>query len=174
MRPKFEQKIPLADKQLLRKFQSNPRQSIKELAEAVGVRVEVADLPSERQAYLDYQQGIGDQDEYVIYVNSGCSKEEMRWAVAHELGHYFLHRDTCGRDYAQFNLSNDQNDYFLEREEEWEANNFAEDLLLPTSWIQRLASKKVFDPLGVARSVAIPSDRAKYRLDYLNRQRKKN
>ncbi len=170
MRSKFAEKIPDFELRLLRDFQREPTKSIKELAEAVGVPVLLVDMPAGKTAYLSKGVSFDDDSGYVIYVNKRCSKEEMRWAVAHELGHYFLHRGNRGPFDGHFNLQSDLYEYFTIESEEWEANNFAEDLFLAPTRLNVLSKSGVVDADAIARSTAIPKYRVEERLRFLARR----
>lgn len=68
----------------------------------------------------------------VITVNSRIDFEgQKRFVVAHELGHFFLHPNTRQVDSVTQEQSNNWSDH--QEVEEYEANLFAAELLMPTS-----------------------------------------
>ena len=64
-----------------------------------------------------------------IEVNEKHSVQAQRWAVLHEIGHYFLH--TKEDDYFSADLAFDASGetFYVDMDEEREANSFAEVLL---------------------------------------------
>lgn len=83
-------------------------------------------------------------DKYTIFVNEESSDEHARFAVAHELGHYFLHmRDDTRGIVASFRRDN------LPRE--IAANKFAAELLTPKNLLQEEYEKMV---IPVAQTLA--------------------
>lgn len=172
MRTEFSKRVPQDKLRLLRSFQLDPTKSIKDLAIAVGVPVLEVDMPGHKTAYLTEEPSLEGGDGYVIYVNKARSKEEKRWAVAHELGHYFLHRGNRGPYDKEFHLQHDYNEYFNIEKEEYQADNFAEDLFFSDVWMQLLHRKGRANADEIARSTCVPSYRAERRLKFLSDRRK--
>ena len=172
VRPKFAKRIPKNQHGLLADFQRDPSKSVKELAEAIGVPVLLVDMPDGKTAYLSETAGFESESEYVIYVNKRCSKDEMRWAVAHELGHFFLHRGTRGPFDEHFNLQSDRYQYFTHEKEEFEADGFAEDLFLSQARVLLLDQVGISTAEEIARATAIPRFRVRERLRFLEGRRR--
>ena len=79
--------------------------------------------------------GLIDFDKKIIYVNAQDAFNRQTFTVAHELGHYFLHRDLFKQDPERYNVllrrPIGQDDDPLEKE----ANAFAADLLVPRKYL---------------------------------------
>lgn len=74
----------------------------------------------------------------LIAIKRNQEKEQVRFIIAHELGHYFLHRKN-GRDICNFkyhNLDSNKDD-----SEEMEANYFAACLLVPEKLLREVFQK---------------------------------
>ena len=80
----------------------------------------------------DEVSGMYDCDKNIIYVNENDSDNRKIFTIAHELGHYFMHRDwTKTKDYQAFSRK------FSKDKKELEANAFAEHLLVPKKMLDR-------------------------------------
>lgn len=78
-----------------------------------------------------------------IYINnaSGISKTRQRFTIAHELGHIFLpwHKGTIASDINEYSIST----HMMYRDMESEANRFASELLMPSSWIINILEQNI-------------------------------
>jgi len=87
----------------------------------------------------------------LIKVNSDIKFEERkRFTVAHEIGHYLLHNKL---DLEVHNETSNSLNWFNSAEQqakkgvqEWEANDFAAELLMPEAMIRKETFKKIFSP----------------------------
>ncbi len=86
---------------------------------------------------------------WVIYVNSSDSEQRRLFTIAHELGHYFAHSDTCSEFVdGQLITRTEQEKYAAI---ELEANEFAGNLIMPETKIkdlvggESLTEQRVFD-----------------------------
>ena len=118
---------------LLREFNNSSSQhgrpvSVKRLAERLGLDVHVVRLPSGMTGRL-VSDGLTKAG-YRIEVSDRATLLARRWAVLHELGHYFLHRnaeyDFLASD-AAFDASG--RTFYEDKAQEREANQFASVLL---------------------------------------------
>jgi Zn-dependent peptidase ImmA (M78 family) len=78
----------------------------------------------------------------IITVNSAITYTgQKRFVIAHELGHYFLHSDTRQVE----SVNQDQTNNWSEKQEveEYEANIFAAELLMPTALLEPRVRKQV-------------------------------
>ncbi|NSX55668.1 ImmA/IrrE family metallo-endopeptidase [Parasulfitobacter algicola] len=119
-------------KHLFRQFTLSPRtegraRSVKNFAEALGFSVERQALPFGVNGML--KQDPFSDNSYCIVVNEKLSIEAQRFAVLHEMGHYFRHeKHDDPLAYAKyFDLS--EAAFYVDKSEEREANEFAEALL---------------------------------------------
>lgn len=120
---------------------------IKSLIDIYCIKLVIEDLPTEISGILK-----NEGSSWTIFVNKKHSGNRQRYTMAHEFAHYCLHRD-----YSQ----NFKDTSFFRREEnkttiEYEANQFAADLLMPEESIKDaiscdiLALKDLSESFGVS------------------------
>lgn len=134
----------------------------KELLEDIGVE-EITDIPMDLfVAGLDatlIEEPLKNSDgkiirgnsKTLIKVNSEIKFEERkRFTIAHEIGHFLLHNKL---DLEVHNETSNTLNWFNATEQqakkgiqEWEANDFASELLMPESLVRRETYKKKFSP----------------------------
>ncbi|MGY3233371.1 Zn-dependent peptidase ImmA (M78 family) [Bradyrhizobium sp. USDA 4448] len=133
---------------------------IEGLATSVGLRVEYLPLENEISGFLRRHNG-----EWVAGVNSLHHLNRQRFTLAHELGHYFLHRDAGEfTDRALFR----REAQFDRRESE--ANSFASKLLMPETEFRTVVTRRAnLDEL--ARYFGVSSAAAKFRAEALGEER---
>lgn len=95
--------------------------------------------------------------EYVICVNSRQSRVRRRFSVAHELGHFFLHRGV--RPVLMNWRDRRWNGDPLERE----ADRFAAELLMPADDVRLYAELFDFDDVVAAFDVSRPAMERRYK-----------
>jgi len=103
-------------------------------------------------------------DEWTIVLNTRQSSQRRLFTVAHELGHYFLHRQlqnqfTCNNSSAACSTT-------LERE----ANAFAAELLMPAHQIHQYVQHH-YHPSRTANLLGVSEEALKYRLQHLRLER---
>lgn len=100
-------------------------------------------------------------EQYIILVNEDGSNAQIRFAIAHELGHYFL----CSEDGPKRITVSFQGDA---SEKEVTANKFAAELLLPENLLEEAYSQMVI-PISdsLARKFKVPKAEMCRRLDKL-------
>lgn len=103
------------------------------LSHQLGVNVFRATLP----AGISGEIKKTDEGRYIIRVNRHESKNRQRFTLAHELGHYLLHRDQIGDGIADDALYRSR----LSNALEYEANKFAADLLMPSAEVHKLLER---------------------------------
>lgn len=110
-----------------------PPVPIEKLAGAVGLRISYAPADDEVSGAL-----IRTAKETVIGVNSRHHANRRRFTIAHELGHFRLHRGVAVHVDEDFrvNLRDEKSSEGVDWEEV-EANRFAAELLMPTSFLLR-------------------------------------
>lgn len=149
---------------------------VTEIAERNGVEVVVANFGKNR----DRVSGICDFRRAKIFVNVADRFERRRFTIAHELGHWILHRDSCESTPEQYS--------FLPRFQhtddhgpmEQEANCFAAHLLVPGRLLRQVVgaatATELADIFEVSRTTMefrISDVRRRRRLGFLDRFRKK-
>jgi len=111
------------------------------IANALRVKVLATTLPSGISGEI--RPDPNTPGEYVIKVNKNDSARRQRFTVAHEIGHYLLHRDEIGDGITDDVLYRSS----LSDRREAQANRFAADLLMPQKlvdeWMDRARALKV-------------------------------
>ena len=102
----------------------NSLSDLEKFISSLGIRLARKPLRDDYSGFLHEENGS-----WVMGVNSLHHPNRQRFTLAHELGHYFLHRESK----QEF----DDNYVFTRAEElsnpmEWEANQFAAEFLMPT------------------------------------------
>jgi Zn-dependent peptidase ImmA (M78 family) len=120
------------------------------------------------------------KDNGVIGYNSKHSKGRQRFTIAHELGHYLLHKDLnkelfVDKDFIVVKYRGNKNYSTEELKHEREANVFAAALLMPQLMIikelekkelQKLTENDLIEELAKTFDVSVPA--MTYRLSELN------
>jgi len=110
---------------------SNPYELVSKVAADHGIRIMEADL-------YDLAGTLRkDGDAWVIYVNRQDSEQRKLFTVAHELGHFFVHRELCDEFVDGQFISRDEQERYALRE--LEANEFAGNLIMPEAAIRKRA-----------------------------------
>ncbi len=106
---------------------SNRARSVKEFAEALGFSVVVTALPNGMNGRLVLDAFA--ENGWCIEISARLSVQAKRFAVLHEIGHYFMHteHDDPLSDAMHFDPSGQT--FYVDSREESEANAFAEALL---------------------------------------------
>lgn len=92
------------------------------IAAKLGVKVKLSTLPNGISGEIRKENGV-----YVIRVNRHDSKERQRFTLAHEIGHFMLHKDMIGDGIVDDALYRSR----LSDRLEAEANRVAADILMP-------------------------------------------
>lgn len=123
---------------------------IKEVAEYLNVNVEPAELGGDISGILVVRKKGG-----TIGYNHSEPNVRQRFSIAHELGHYVLHREMMplfvDRGYAV--AFRDQNSSSGDIQQEREANAFAAAILMPEELIRAELDKLDFDLGGDEESL---------------------
>ncbi|HSX10071.1 MAG TPA: ImmA/IrrE family metallo-endopeptidase [Candidatus Saccharimonadales bacterium] len=109
------------------------------LAKGYGIDVYLSNEKAEENedfnACITYDKTTG---KYAIYVNPKQPYERQRFSIAHELAHYFLHRDEL---IEAGELNRDPQDS-LNREKDYKADKLAADILMPTPLVEEYIKDK--------------------------------
>ena len=121
---------------LINEFCKQAPVNVRALSEAMGVPVREALLSKGISGMLERIS----KDSYQITINETDPPTRKRFTIAHELGHYMLHRFLVGDgvDDSTAYRSTDIGKYHntnIGKEEETEANKFAANLLMPKQLI---------------------------------------
>lgn len=116
------------------------------IATALGVKVIATTLPSGISGAI--RPDPVSPGGFVIKVNRNDPARRQRFTVAHEIGHYLLHRDEIGDGITDDVLYRSA----LSDRREAQANRMAADLLMPQrlidEWMDRARSLKVDNVVG--------------------------
>lgn len=149
-----------ARKVLMDCYISTPPVSPIDIAESNGIGIEHVAFLGERENVA----GAFDFDKNKIYVNSKDSYYRKAFTIAHELGHFFLHKDKFKKNPELYKV--------LMRkpigvgvseggDEEREAHVFAALLLVPKEMLDLYQHRLVSD---IATIFAVPQDVIRYRI----------
>lgn len=147
-----KQRAKQAARAVLEQFPSNIPVDVVAIAEALGIEVRLEELEDEVSGML-----LVRGDHPVIGVNARHHANRQRFSVAHELGHYLLHRDQEAFfiDAAVFFRREGATPTTWAQEKE--ANVFAAELLLPERAVQEAWQDNpidVFDDTAIRRLAA--------------------
>lgn len=136
---------------------------VESLCKSLGIKIQYIDFsPIERQVQKKISGAIQKKGEkYIILVNDTESDARIRFTIAHELGHYFLHvKDDPRKIVVSFRKD--------QSPKETEANKFAAALLMPKEQLQKEYSKMVI-PVSdtLAKKFKVSKSAMRNRLDSL-------
>ena len=102
------------------------------IAHALGLKVyETPSMDKNISGMIKKDAKIGGDSGYAIYVNAGHAEVRRRFTIAHEIGHYVLHKSLIGDGIIEDALLRADG---LSNSVERQANSFSADLLMP--WIK--------------------------------------
>lgn len=117
---------------------------VDKIAKALGVQIRYSPLDEELSGMIYINDGIP-----IIGVNALHHPNRQRFTIAHELGHYMLHRSMLSNEVhvdKQFKiLMRDSKSSTGTDVMEVEANKFAAELLLPEFLIEDILAHSTFD-----------------------------
>jgi len=128
---------------------------VEEIAEGLGLEIRYAPFDGDLSGAL-----VRSKRETYIGVNSSDHPNRQRFTIAHELGHFVLHRGISihvDKDF-RVNLRDGASSKGVDRDE-MEANRFAAELLMPTRFIVR-----DLDQLRDANQAALDSVARRYKV----------
>lgn len=138
----------------INKFRRRIPVDVEALSAAIGVDVHYAFLHPEISGMLERLNENGD---YRITINAADPLTRQRFTLAHELGHYMLHRPLVGagvdddRAYRS-TQSGLYHNTLIGPKEETEANRFAANVLMPYDMIERVQEERnIREPSEIAR-----------------------
>jgi predicted transcriptional regulator len=138
------------DAAIIEKFQERPPVNVVGLAAAFGLKVYHDDLKAGVSGKIIKDPAHGGTSGYSIIINSNEAVNRQRFTIAHEIGHYLLHRDRIGDGLTDDALYRSG----LSTLEEVRANRLAADILMPFALIENAikdGKKSVEDLASVFR-----------------------
>jgi len=137
---------------------------IKEILKKLGIVVREVDFDRSISGSIEKS----DDGTFIISVNSADSLTRKRFTMAHELGHYILHRDKIGNGITDNRLYRASNaNYYIGNKEETQANQFAANLLMPKELIESLRLKGYTEPADLAALLLVSLQALTIRLSVL-------
>ena len=123
-----------------------------EIAEGSAVDVVFTDF----NEFADEVSGFCDFEAKKIYVYNRDTMRRKNFTIAHELGHWILHRDLFADDASEYKVLPRFTKPNYADSLEKEANSFAAELLVPTRLLKpviRLSASKLADMFLVSREM---------------------
>jgi Zn-dependent peptidase ImmA (M78 family) len=133
----------LAEKVAL-EFGYDPAAPLEDIVTAFGGTIEYKNM-REVEKTNDGSIQIEEDGSFRIFLPDYVSVERNRFTIAHELGHYVLHRE-AGKKQKAARLVNKEN-----KREEWEANWFAAGFLMPKAMFLEKFEEFEGRPVALAR-----------------------
>lgn len=113
--------------------EEDPLKRLLGIAEQNGIKVMQSDLYEISGALR--KEG----NHWVIYVNAFDSPKRQLFTIAHELGHFFAHKEKCDEFIDGQFISRAKQEEFAREKTELEANEFAGNLIMPEDKVRALA-----------------------------------
>jgi len=151
---------PSAEK-IIRKYQETAPVDVIALAHDLGIAVWQSDkLPKDVSGKLFLDSKNGGKSGWSILVRDQDAPVRKRFTVAHEIGHFLLHRSDLGDgitddEFYRSGLSNVQ---------EAQANRLAADILMPYPLINRIMADGTRDISVIASKLGVSQAALKIRL----------
>ena len=130
-------------------------------AKELGIAVYSQSLPDGVSGILRRDAKLGGLSGFVILVDKAHPSNRQRFTVAHEIGHFALHRSQAEREGG---IRDDEFYRALSGPLETEANQFAADLLMPWLLIKSLQDAGVTEPAALAERLRVSKQAMTYRL----------
>lgn len=83
-----------------------------------------------------------------VYIRAAKENPRDRFTLAHEFGHYLMHR------HQAYSFARQQSDIPAYQDPEWQANTFASMLLMPRKLIDGMTVEEVMERCGTSRQAA--------------------
>lgn len=137
-----------------------------ELASDLGLKVKKSfDLEDDIAGMIE----CDDNDTHTIFVNALQHPNRQRFTLAHEIGHFLLHRSLIGDglDDTKAYRSTDAGKYYnglVGPQEETEANKFAASALMPSHLIDKYQEEGITEASELAKKLQVSEQAMKIRL----------
>lgn len=164
---KRDTRISSRDRTALREFCSELGGDPVKLALRLGLKVFLAELLPDECGYIEFDEDCGSDSGYKIVVNSNHPVERQKFTVAHEIGHFVLHRGTQhfqkkrreGAEIFTFPSGHRSEDYWNYGDYpgwmEFEADQFAATVLLPVHLLMRMPEFLDDQPAALAKRLGL-------------------
>ena len=132
------------------------------VAKDLGLKVYVSDTLSENvSGMIRKDQNHGGKSGYAIFVNNKHVNARKRFTIAHEIGHYVLHRELIGDGIIEDALLRANG---LTNSIERQANAFAADLLMPWKLLEVASADGFSSVEALAEAFEVSTDAMSYRI----------
>lgn len=136
---------------------------VRQLVRMLGINLREYQLPDSQSAYIVRNLN----NSFTIGVNTNEGDQRQRFSIAHELGHFYLHRDLLkpGGKHADRLFGGGANPLGpLSRLHERQANQFAAETLLPEFAVKRMWRGMIGDVDLIARQFQVSRVATRWRL----------
>ena len=131
-------KIFLAD--ILQKYSKQAPIPVVGIANELGIKVyKTEDFDDRISGLIQKDEHYGGESGYAIYTNARHPITRRRFTIAHEIGHFYLHRELIGDGITDDGLYRSR----LKGRLESEANQFAANLLMPKELVWKFVERGV-------------------------------
>lgn len=145
--------------QIIRRFTEAAPVDVHRMAAALGLKVEAEPLDKSISGKIVKD---ADRPRYTITLNANHHPRRQRFTLAHEIGHYVLHRDLIGDGIIDDAMYRSRQSDRVERQ----ANSYAASLLMPAPLVRDFA--KTSDQLSeTALHFGVSEEVARIRLEEL-------
>ena len=117
----------------IQRFQKSAPINVVGLAAAFGLKVYHDDLEARVSGKIIKERAHGGSSGYSIVINSNEAPNRQRFTIAHEIGHFLLHRERIGDGLVDDPLYRSGLSTF----EEVRANRLAADILMPFDLLEK-------------------------------------
>ena len=146
--------------EIVRQFLGSAPVDLKGMAEALGLEVEHLGLFDEPEVAGKIER---DRSGYRITINALDPARRQRFTLAHEIGHYILHRDLIGDGITDSGLYRSRLSSTIERQ----ANRYAANLLMPADLVRAAWQAGRGDPFELSEEFNVSEAAAQIRLTEL-------
>jgi Zn-dependent peptidase ImmA (M78 family) len=147
---------PSEQLEIINHYRKNAPVDVHGIASSLGIRIHEAFLPDNVSGIIERAK----DGNFLVTVNTFDSYTRKRFTIAHELGHFMLHRGMIGdgieddRAYRSTTSGKYRNNLIGPREET-QANSFAANVLMPYELIQRLQAEGYATPEQLADKLQV-------------------
>lgn len=132
------------------------------VAKEFGISVYVSDdMADNISGMIKKDVGRGGDSGYAIFVNDRHANVRKRFTIAHEIGHYVLHKDLIGDGIVEDALLRATG---LTNSIERQANAFAADLLMPWALLEQATVDGFSSIEAMADAFEVSNDAMSYRV----------
>jgi len=153
--------------EIIEHFRRQVPVDVEGLAMALGIPVKRIDFEGNVSGQIKRWNG----DKFMIGVNARDAETRQRFTIAHELGHFILHRHLIGNeitDNSAYRADGKTGNPNIGVKEETEANRFAANLLMPAESIIHLReNENITSPQAMAKRLEVSPKSMEIRMNPL-------